>query len=111
MEYNKVVEKFQANNSISGDEITGVQLFMLFRDGYLRNIEYDGVIYEVQMTPTETFTGYCLLLVNEKTHPSVKEAFESFRAIVDNYNRDVPITLDLDNKQYIVNLDIMETLT
>lgn len=110
MEYNKIVENIQANKSISGDEVTGVQLFRLFRDGHLKNIEYDDAVYEVQMTPTETFAGYCMILVNEKSHPSIRETFNSFRTIVDCYNRGVPVTLDLDNKQYIVNLDIMETL-
>lgn len=107
MEYSKLKEKMERNKTISTLDLdSGVDVFRLFRDQYIRFITMDGYEYELNFIPAKVADPWDSYDITVEKFGSMNEFYEWFRSYV-KLNGDWQI--HLDGEFYDVVLEVLET--
>jgi hypothetical protein len=112
MEYKEIIHKMNLGESVSYEDVTDEQLMMLYRDRYIKLYHNEFGEFEInilKITPdTEpiTFTRY---YPDTNGHTSHKKICELLDCIVTDSKRKVPIMMALENEQYEVVVEQLES--
>lgn len=104
MIYKELVEKIKANESVRADDVSAAQMFMLYKDRYLKYITSHDCEYELNLIP-----------IHNESHiyEAVKstDPFKAFIELVDvfikNGKENKRSFLVLDHEEYEVIVELM----
>ena len=105
MEYEELVKKIQSKEKVTYGEITGVQLFMLLRDGIIKTINYRNAVYEMNFIPI-TYT-YRPIEINNSNCSTIREAEKIITEIINSVAHK-KVYLQIEEKYYHIILEILE---
>lgn len=112
MEYKEIVHKMTLGESVTYDDTTDEQVMMLYRDRYIKLYHNEHGAFEINIfkmtTDTEPilFTRY---YPDTNGHTSHKKICELLDCIVTDSERKVPILMVLENEQYEVVVEQLES--
>jgi hypothetical protein len=112
MEYREIVHKMSLGESVSYEEVTDEQLMMLYRDRYIKLYHNEFGEFEiniVKMTPDTEPTSFTRYYPDTNGHTSHKKICELLDCIVTDSERKVPIRMVLENEQYEVVVEQLES--
>jgi hypothetical protein len=112
MEYKEIVHKMTLGESVSYDDATDEQIMMLYRDRYIKEYHNEFGEFEINIfkmtidTEKISFTRY---YPDTNGHTSHKKICELLDCIVADSERKVPILMVLENEQYEVVVEQLES--
>lgn len=108
MTYNEIVDTIRAEKPILNSEINGEQLIMLIRDHVIKTVNSFGTVYEINMIPIDYYPASCIM-VNIDTCPTFNEGEKVITKMLQYYKSKQPINIELEDKWFHIEIDILET--
>ena len=112
MEYREIVNKMTLGESVTYEEVTDEQLMMLYRDRYIKLYHNESGEFEiniVKMTIDTESISCTRYYPDTNGHTSHDKICELLDCIVTDSERKVPIVMVLENEQYEVVVEQLES--
>lgn len=111
MEYKEIAHKMSSGEYVSYSDMTAEQVMMLCRDRYIKLYHNEHGIFEINIfKTTDTEPISCTRYYPETNgHTSIEKVCELLDCIVADSERKVPIIMVLENEQYEVVVEQLES--
>lgn len=108
MKYEDLIKKLENKETISSDDVTGCQVFMLLHDHVLKNVDMSGNIYELNFLPIDEIPCDYIKMTEEEygTYYSIRGVMEF---IITRASNDKPVFMCLNNEYFELKVEVLET--
>lgn len=111
MEYREIINKMTLGESVKYEDLTNEQVMMLYRDRYIKlysneHGEFEINIFKITDTEPISFTRYYPDTNGHSSHDKICELLD---CIVADSERKVSIRMVLENEQYEVVIEQLES--
>lgn len=111
MEYKEIIHKINLGETVRYYDVTDEQFMMLYRDRYIKEYhnEFGGFEINIFKTTDTELTSCTRYYPDTNGHTSHKKVCELLDCIVADSERKVPIRMVLENEQYEVIVEQLES--
>ena len=107
MQYSEVVEKIRNHESVSIHEVNGFQLIMLIHDHEVKNVSYQGNLFEINFIPiTYAYEAYVL---KEEELSTLRDGEKIIEHWIHCYDANKSIFVQLEDEYFEIIVDVLES--
>ena len=109
MTYEECIKKVEAQQEIPLDDFKGIWMFKMLADDHMRAIWHKKTLYEINFIPTTQTISGSMMFINETNCASYYDACHIMNDIISNTLLGNHILLELEGKNYFIEIEVLET--